>query len=254
MQNTKLIPKHQIGKKILKLLEYFGNAQIAGDSGAGAAAALASGYQYNPKTHKWEQSKENLKEAKELRNNLAVLSTSSPTHPGTALFDATVKGIGKARQYYMLKKAFTPINSTSNVLNYIIPGQIGWAPKQTVTGYHASNSKNLVPNYWFEGWAQKTHQAPYGFYVAKGSGPKSGFLKERPYVYHYSIESKNPMVQIGEVTTPYKNTTRNAIEKQAMGQGADVIIYQGIKDNQMLDQTIIKTLHPDVDIIKLPNK
>lgn len=152
----------------------------------------------------------------------------------------------------MLKKAFTPINSTSNVLNHTIPGQIGWTPKQTVTGYHASNSKNLVPNYWFEGWAQKTHNAPHGFYVAKGSGPKSGFLKERPYVYNYSIELEKPMVQIGEVTTPYKNATRNAIEKQAMTQGADGIIYQGIKDNQMSNQTIIKTLHPDVDIIKLP--
>ena len=63
--------------------------------------------------------------------------------------------------YYMLKKAFTPVNSTSNILNQTIPGQIGWAPKQTVTGYHASNSKDLVPNYWFEGWAQKTHNAPH---------------------------------------------------------------------------------------------
>ena len=60
------------------------------------------------------------------------------------------------------------------------------------------------------------------------------------------------MVQIGEVTTPYKNATRNAIEKQAIKQGADGIIYQGIKDNQMSNQTITKTLHPDVDIIKLP--
>ena len=250
MKTTKLIPKHQVGKKILNFLQDFGNAQIAGDSGAGTSIAIASGYQYNPKTRKWEQSKENLKESENLRNNLAVLSTFSPTHPSQILFDTTAKGIGKARQYYMLKKAFTPTNSVSNVLNHTIPGQIGWAPKQTVTGYHASNSKNLVPNYWFEGWAQKTHNAPHGFYLAEGSGPKSGFLKERPYVHNYFIELEKPMVQIGEVITPYKNATRNAIEKQAMNQGSDGIIYQGIKDNQMSNQTITKTLHPDVNIIK----
>lgn len=38
MKNTKLIPKHQTGKKILKFSESFGNAQIAGDSGTGTAA------------------------------------------------------------------------------------------------------------------------------------------------------------------------------------------------------------------------
>jgi hypothetical protein len=42
---------------------------------------------------------------------------------------------------------------------------------------------------------------------------------------------EKPIVQIGEVTTPYKNATRNAIEKQATKQGADGIIYQSIKDN-----------------------
>ena len=91
----RLIPRHQVGKKLLNLLESFGNAQIAGDSGAGTAMAIASGYQYNPKTKKWEQSKENVKEAEGLRNNLAFLSTFSPTHPATALIEKVTPIISK---------------------------------------------------------------------------------------------------------------------------------------------------------------
>ena len=111
--NKKLIPKAQVGKKLLKFFESFGNAQIAGESGVGTSMAIASGYQYNPKTRKWEQSEENLKEAKGLRNNLAVLSTFSPTYYEDILFNTAVKGINKARQYYKLKKAFTPYKNIS---------------------------------------------------------------------------------------------------------------------------------------------
>jgi hypothetical protein len=58
MDRRKLIPKHQTGKKILNWLGNqfikFGNAQIAGDSGVGAAMATASGYEYNRNSGKWE--------------------------------------------------------------------------------------------------------------------------------------------------------------------------------------------------------
>ena len=81
-------------KRILKFLQDFGNAQIAGDSGVGTSMAVASGYQYNPETRRWEQSKENLKEAEGLRNNLSFISAFSPTHPTTALIEkAIIPGI-----------------------------------------------------------------------------------------------------------------------------------------------------------------
>lgn len=57
--------------------------------------AIASGYQYNPKTKKWEQSKENVKEAEGLRNNLSFISTFSPTHPATALIEKVTPIISK---------------------------------------------------------------------------------------------------------------------------------------------------------------
>lgn len=104
MGNKKLIPKHQIGKKILKFLEDFGNAQIAGDSGAATSVAIASGYQYNPATLRWEQSNENIEQAKNLQNNLAVLSTFSPTHPVTALTETVaIPAIGKLASKIKLK-------------------------------------------------------------------------------------------------------------------------------------------------------
>lgn len=95
MKNTKLIPRHQIGNKILKVITDFGNAQIAGDSGIGTSMAISSGYQYNPKTRKWEQSEKNIKEAEGLRNNLAVLSTFSPTHPSNVVVEGIFNGASK---------------------------------------------------------------------------------------------------------------------------------------------------------------
>ena len=68
MYKIQLIPKHQRGKRIFqiekalqdfantpfgKFLTDFGNAQIAGDSGAGAAAAAVSGFKYNQEAGKW---------------------------------------------------------------------------------------------------------------------------------------------------------------------------------------------------------
>lgn len=34
-----------------------------------------------------------------------------------------------------------------------VPGQVGWAPKTTVEGYHASDAPDLEPDFWFDGWA-----------------------------------------------------------------------------------------------------
>jgi len=65
----------------------------------------------------------------------------------------------------------------------IFPGLVGWAPKQTFKGYHASNEAEFVPNFFHEGWAQKVHKAPYGIYIANGTKPGHGFLTKRPHVH-----------------------------------------------------------------------
>lgn len=129
----------------------------------------------------------------------------------------------------------------------IFPGLIGWSPKQTINGFHTSNDAKFVPNFWFENWATKTHDAPKGIYLS-ATKPTSGFLTERPYTYQMQTTLEKPIIQIGEVQGPTKNGIRNQIERLAQSMNADGIIYQGIKDNQMPNQTIIKTLNPDVKL------
>ena len=138
-------------------------------------------------------------------------------------------------------------NNNPNTID-IFPGQIGWVPSTVFKGYHASESQMLVPNFWYKGWAQKTHNAPYGFYAAKGSSPKGGFLIKRPYVYQTEITFDKPMVQVGDIPSSGKNILRNYIERTAQQQGADGIIYQNIADNQLSHQTIAKTLNPDTQV------
>lgn len=93
--SRKWAKKHQEGGILQWLKDQFikfGNAQIAGDSGAGAAMAIASGYEHNPKTGKWEQSEERLNDpaVKALRDNLSVISSFSmgnPVDDVTALYN-----------------------------------------------------------------------------------------------------------------------------------------------------------------------
>jgi hypothetical protein len=65
----------------------------------------------------------------------------------------------------------------------VLAGKVGWAPKQTFTGYHASDDPNMVPDYFKDTWSIKNHNAPHGFYIAGGRSPYRGFLTKRPYIY-----------------------------------------------------------------------
>jgi len=61
------------------------------------------------------------------------------------------------------------------------------------------------------------------------------------------------MVQVGDIRTTGKNNLRNQIEREAQSMGADGIIYQDIRDNQLSHQHIAKTLNPDVNVQVRPN-
>ena len=92
-----------------RFLTGFGNAQIAGESGAATAVATASGYEYNPENRRFEQTEERLNDpsVKALRNNLEVLSTFSETHPYSIL----AKGLG----YLWKWRPFLPKGSETTV-------------------------------------------------------------------------------------------------------------------------------------------
>lgn len=171
------------------------------------------------------------------------------------ILGGVVKGIkgavtgSKLYKAYKLSKAINKEVKNLKVLgDTSIPGQIGWAPKTTVSGYHASNEGVLNPDFWFNGWAQQTHGAPHGFYIAGGNAPEGGFLAKRPYVHQVEATFDKPMVQVGDIRTTGKNNLRNQIEREAQSMGADGIIYQDIRDNQLSHQHIAKTLNPDVNV------
>lgn len=133
--------------------------------------------------------------------------------------------------------------------NEIFPGTIGWAPHQTLTGYHASYDPDLQFDYNFLNWAEKTHDAPKGIYfTANQKVPSGGHLAKRPYVYQVETTLDRPMVQVGDIPITAKNATRNEIERMAMDRGADGIIYDGIADNQLKNQQIVKTLNPNQEV------
>lgn len=130
----------QLGKDMLKPLtttvemlgtvfQNFGNAQIAGDSGVGTAMATASGYQHNLKTGKWEQNEKNLKNTEELRDNLSVISSFSPTNPATVIIDKVAVPVVS----YITSKYISPI--FKNALNKI--------PKRTTYTEILPNGKEV---------------------------------------------------------------------------------------------------------------
>ena len=105
-----------------------------------------------------------------------------------------------------------------------------------------------LPDFFKEGWAQKTHNAVKGIYIANGKVPGYGFLTKRKYVHPVETTFEKPQIQLGEVRGRTKNGIRNQIERDAQEQGADGIIFKGIADNQMQNQFIAKTLNPDTKI------
>ena len=185
----------------------------------------------------------------------------TPAYLTGDLIGKTVVNAGKtlgreALQQMALNKSYFPttkdladaINTEvkNKQFTNLFPGQIGWAPRQTLTGYHASNKPIQEFNYWYPNWAVIEHDAPHGIYfTANETRPFSGFLAKRPYIEQVTSTFDKPMVQVGEIPASAKNATRNSIERQAQSMGADGIIYQGIKDNQLENQTIVKTLNPD---------
>lgn len=173
-----------------------------------------------------------------------ILSTLFNVGLDTTIPLATAGGF-RAFKNYNASRLGKPVLNTPE----IFPGQVGWAPKTTVSGYHASNEAVLNPNFWFNGWAQQRGAVP-GFYFAVGEAPRGGFLAKRPYVHRVSAKFEKPMVQIGDIPTRPnpKNNMRNYIEQQARSLGADAIMYQDIRDNQLAHQFVAKTLNPDVRI------
>ena len=186
----------------------------------------------------------------------ALFGGYSPEDPDLHYGEAPgvgIKNFGNLVRTARVAREFNNVVSKApKTKEFIMPGLIGWAPKTKFKGYHASNENPFIPDFFREGWAQKTHNAVKGIYIANGKVLGYGFLTKRKYVHPVETTFEKPQIQLGEVKGRTKNGVRNQIEKDAQEQGADGIIFKGIADNQMQNQFIAKTLNPDTKIINKP--
>lgn len=158
---------------------------------------------------------------------------------------AVAKAVGKEATMQLASKGWSPAvkyvlgtPETKNILNEIIPGQIGWAPAQKITVFHRTNNPMFeIRDFTPERWDAKLHGAPKtGMWVSQKND--IGFLNERPYEVILTEEVKKPIVQIGDISTTWKNKARNKIFEYAKQNGADAVQFKNIKDNKTNGQNV----------------
>lgn len=122
-------------------------------------------------------------------------------------------------------------------------GQLEFIGPKTYDGYHQSDK--IITEFKFpfkERWDVKTHNAdPNGVFFSEAPVEK-GFLAKRPVINKYTINSNKALVQHGDIYPAIdqsKNGLRNYIVKQARKNGADVVRFENIADNQNLGQNVL---------------
>ena len=125
-------------------------------------------------------------------------------------------------------------------------GQLEFVGPKTYDGYHQSDK--IITEFKFpfkERWDVKTHNAdPNGVFFSEAPVEK-GFLAKRPVTNKYTINSNKALVQHGDIYPAIdqsKNGLRNYIVKQARKNGADIVRFENIADNQNLGQNVLFAL------------
>ena len=173
------------------------------------------------------------------------------------------KTVGKESTIQLALKGWSPAvkyvlgkPKTKNILNEIIPGQIGWAPAQKIIVFHRTDNPMFeIRDFTPERWDAKLHGAPKsGMWVSQKKD--IGFLNERPYEVILTEEVKKPIVQIGDISTTWKNKTRNKIFEYAKQNEADAVQFKNIKDNKTNGQNVDFIFSPSenlkIQLIKKP--
>lgn len=128
--------------------------------------------------------------------------------------------------------------SDSPVIQNILAGKVGWAPRTTETLYHHSNAPLSELDPMFKSWDVVERNAPRGKVWLTEDPGTAGFLAERPYHQTAEVTLTKPMVQVGESIGNGKNAVRNNIVRFAQDAGADGIQFKGIADNQLTNQNV----------------
>lgn len=119
-------------------------------------------------------------------------------------------------------------------------GQLKFGEPTTFIAYHQSDSPITKFTFPFKRWDVEVHGAdPNAAFFTVGNPADAGFLSKRPYTSQFTVTSKRPLIQTGEIKGSTKNNMRNAIVKRARSGDADAVIFNGIADNQLTDQNIL---------------
>lgn len=137
-------------------------------------------------------------------------------------------------------------NKVPDIVNYAIikknlrNGKLEFVGPKTYSGFHQSDSYFETPTFPFNRWDVINHNAdPNGFFLTLGQPATSGFLAKRPYTLRFNVDSNKGLVQHGEIKGFLDTPIRNQIVKYARKKGADVVHFDGIKDNTLPDQQIL---------------
>lgn len=162
---------------------------------------------------------------------------------GTSFLQGIGSFAGGLAGYSFGNKTIPDIINSAIIRKNLKTGKLEFVGPKNYMGYHQSNTYFEVPQFPFNNrWDVINHNAdPNGFFLTLNSPATSGFLAKRPYILKFNINSNKGLVQHGEIKgfSGSKNNIRNKIVKYARRNGADVVHFDGIKDNTLPNQQIL---------------
>ena len=162
---------------------------------------------------------------------------------GTSFLQGIGSFAGGLAGYSFGNKTIPDIINSAIIRKNLKTGKLEFVGPKNYMGYHQSNTYFEVPQFPFNNrWDVINHNAdPNGFFLTLNSPATSGFLAKRPYILKFNINSNKGLVQHGEIKgfSGSKNNIRNKIVKYARKNGADVVHFDGIKDNTLPNQQIL---------------
>lgn len=162
---------------------------------------------------------------------------------GTSFLQGIGSFAGGLAGYSFGNKTIPDIINSAIIRKNLKTGKLEFVGPKNYMGYHQSNTYFEMPQFPFNNrWDVINHNAdPNGFFLTLNSPATSGFLAKRPYILKFNVNSNKGLVQHGEIEgfSGSKNNIRNKIVKYARKNGADVVHFDGIKDNTLPNQQIL---------------
>lgn len=162
---------------------------------------------------------------------------------GTSFLQGIGSFAGGLAGYSFGNKTIPDIINSAIIRKNLKTGKLEFVGPKNYMGYHQSNTYFEMPQFPFNNrWDVINHNAdPNGFFLTLNSPATSGFLAKRPYILKFNVNSNKGLVQHGEIKgfSGSKNNIRNKIIKYARKNGADVVRFDGIKDNTLPNQQIL---------------